>query len=413
MRISVQPARIERTIPLPPFQFALTQRFAHPILLPLFVAILSFIITVSATNSASRQPNLPDFQIQRSDPAWNHAPFGLAGDGSPGLSWPAAQRPVEIVFALGEEDQNKAITVGDPFSLVLEITHPAGTQVEIPGLPAAWGAFEVRTQPPAQTETLPDGRLHTRQEITAALFAPGEHTTPTLSIAVVTASKTVGYPVPRLVVMVQSVLEDGDTALRDIRPQAEMDAPFRWGWLALLALAGLAAWGLLRRWTARVEPAAPPSPPSVHETALAELDRIQALSLPDQKRFKEHYSLLDTCLRRYLEAAWGLPALERTTAEITRALEALSRPPENIIGLLALLQASDRVKFACHTPSIQEASAHLLAARLWVERNSHFAREDPRPEPPPPDSREDPRPEPPSPDAREGLRPEPLQQEDT
>jgi hypothetical protein len=278
-----------------------------------------------------------------------------------------AQEIVEISFDLNEEPGGTAITVGDAFTLLLEIRHPAGSQVTIPALPHEWGTFEVRAQSAAQTESLPDGRLRTTQQITAALFEPGSHTTPAFEITFQAADGSLaGYLVPPLTVMVRSVLEGDDSELRDIRPQAEIDAPFRWGWLLVFGLVALAAW---RLWAHRAQPAPAEAPaqPSPRQVALDELDRIEALALPEQGRFKEFYSRLDACLRRCLEDPFNLQAVNRTTTEIARELVDTGLSPQGTDVLLGLLRASDRVKFARHTPEVETAQAHLQAARRWVE----------------------------------------------
>ena len=41
-------------------------------------------------------------------------------------------------------------------------------------------------------------------------------------------------------------------------------------------------------------------------------DRIARLGLPEQKLFKEHYSMVSDTIRIYLESTYGVPMMERT-----------------------------------------------------------------------------------------------------
>ena len=92
-----------------------------------------------------------------------------------------------------------------------------------------------------------------------------------------------------------------------------------------------------------------------HERALDELNAIEAMRLPQQGRFKEHYSLVSDCVRGYVERAFGVPALERTTGEIQADLAAAGFAPEVQAALVAFLQDSDLIKFTTLTPDAASA----------------------------------------------------------
>ncbi len=131
----------------------------------------------------------------------------------------AAQTPVTAVVIAPEGP----FTVGDPVELQLAVTHPAGYHVIQPELPETWGDFLVKSQSPATTVTLDDGSEMTMFVIDTRLFAPGEFSTPPLTVSVTDGtgqlSEVTAAPVP---VILTSVLVEGDSELRDIKPQAEM-----------------------------------------------------------------------------------------------------------------------------------------------------------------------------------------------
>ncbi len=266
------------------------------------------------------------------------------------------------------------LTVGDPVPLTLSVTYPADYRLTIPTLPKAWGDFEVRRQTEPETVPNPDGTQTTTQTIEVTLFAVGTFQTPPWRLTLRDATgKTMERAVPQVSLTVQSVLKEGDAQLRDIKPQAELPVPPVWPWVAAgLALAALLAWlgwRIARRLRRRIRPPAPvvpqplfdPRPP--HEIALAELARIEALDLPGQGRHKEYYTLVGDCLRRYLEGAYHIPAMDMTTAEIGRALRHTPLPPEHARRFTDLFAAADLVKFARLVPPLEEARAFIPQAR--------------------------------------------------
>ncbi len=277
-----------------------------------------------------------------------------------------AQETVDITFTITGDSEQSSFTVGDVILLALEIHHPSGSRAIPPALPEQWGSFEVRSQSPAQIETLPDGSHITHQQIAVTLFSPGEHTTPAFDITLRTAAgEFQELPAPSLTIYINSVLQPGDTQLRDLKPQADMDTPFPWLAAGLMTiLAALVVWRLYekRKRTAGIPAAKTPDPRPPHEIALAELARIKQMRLPEQARFQEYYTLLGDCLRCYLEAGYNLRALERTTAEISIELERAAFPPETVQGFLALLRECDLVKFARFQPSPDTANRRLQEA---------------------------------------------------
>ena len=288
-------------------------------------------------------------------------------------AWPARAQfsgNIDIAFTAAAE----TLTVGDPVPLTLSVTYPADYTLSIPTLPKAWGDFEIRRQTEPETVANPDGTQTTTQTIEVTLFAVGTFQTPAWRLTLRDATgKTMERVVPQVSLTVQSVLEEGDTQLRDIKPQADLPLPPVWPWVAAgLALVALLAW-LGRRFTRRLRrplrrsPQAVPPPPidprPPHEIALAELARIEALDLPGQGRHKEYYTLVGDCLRRYLQGMYHIPAMDMTTAEIKQALRHAPLPPEHARRFTALLSDADLVKFARLVPPLEEARALIPRAR--------------------------------------------------
>ncbi|MEI2691141.1 MAG: hypothetical protein V9H69_16095 [Anaerolineae bacterium] len=117
-------------------------------------------------------------------------------------------------------------TVGDPIRLTLAVTHPAGYQVIQPTLPESWGDLTVTSLSPAVTAVNGDGSETSTLLIDARLFQPGDFSTPPLEVTVTDGQGGLQKVwAPPAAVSIASVLQEGDTALRDIKPQAALPLP--------------------------------------------------------------------------------------------------------------------------------------------------------------------------------------------
>jgi hypothetical protein len=260
--------------------------------------------------------------------------------------------------------------VGDPLALTLVVTHPAGYQVIAPELDEQWGDFVIRSQSPATTADNGDGTETTIIQLDARLFAPGEFSTPPLTVKITDgAGQLQEVSAEPATVLITSVLVEGDTELRDIKPQVALPYVNLLPWIAgalLLVLVAGAAYLLWQRRQARLALAAVDNR-LPHEIALDELDRIARLGLPEQGLFKEHYTLVSDTIRLYLERIYGVPVMERTTGEIARELQGTTMDRGTQRRVITFLDESDLVKFADLVPSEAEAYDLLAQARMIVE----------------------------------------------
>jgi hypothetical protein len=97
------------------------------------------------------------------------------------------------------------------------------------------------------------------------------------------------------------------------------------------------------------------------------LTRIERLDLPGQGRFKEYYSLVADCLRRYLEGMYQLPAMDLTTTEIRWGLRHAPILPAHARQFVTLFNVSDLVKFARLIPKMEEVEQLIPQARALID----------------------------------------------
>jgi hypothetical protein len=278
----------------------------------------------------------------------------------------SAQEEVTAALLAPEE----AATVGDPLDLTLVVTHPAGYQVIAPEMGDQWGDFLIHSQSAATTAANADGTETTIIVFDGRLFAPGEFNTPPLPVSVTDGTgqllEVIAAPTT---VTINSVLVEGDSDLRDIKPQIDLPffnlLPWLAGGLLLAVLAGGGYWFWQRR-QARLALAAIDNR-LPHEVALDELARIAALGLPEQGRFKEHYSLVADTVRLYLERRYGVPLMERTTGEIVAELQGTTMDRGLQRRVSNFLQESDLVKFADIVPTEADAYELIAQGQMIVE----------------------------------------------
>ena len=273
------------------------------------------------------------------------------------------------------------LTVGDPATISLIVSHPEDFTVFIPRLERDWAPFEIQAQTSVQTVSLADGVRTVAKQFRVTLFAPGTFETPDIPVSVRGPDGTVAQVSPNpLQLTVKSVLASPDEELRDLRPPADLTTPF---WertivlvlvaVVVLATAGGTAFFLIRRSRRGERPAAAvPDLRTPWEVATQELDRIARLDLPVSGAMKEHYTLVGAALRTYLGAAYlrnvgGRNVEDMSTEEIAGEISQSALDRGNAGLVIELLQEADLVKFANYEPTVAVANEAVVRVREIVE----------------------------------------------
>lgn len=103
-----------------------------------------------------------------------------------------------------------------------------------------------------------------------------------------------------------------------------------------------------------------------HQLALKKLEQLAKQKPWQHGRIKEYYAELTFILREYLEKRFGMPALESTSAEITRDLRRLDVPGPLLPPIDELLVQADLAKFAQGEPPAQFHEPALEHVRALV-----------------------------------------------
>ncbi len=177
-----------------------------------------------------------------------------------------------------------AVTIGDPVTLTVRLSYPAGTRILSfePGRSLkAVGLLEHAGQPPHR---LPDGRMEEVHILRVAAYEVGRREIPAIEVAYADASGQEGSAASAPVSFtVASVLTAEESEPSDIKEPVVMPVSPLWPWIALAVVAaGLAFWLFWRRRRRHPADAVPvPAghPRPVNEIANSELERLLSSGL--------------------------------------------------------------------------------------------------------------------------------------
>lgn len=267
------------------------------------------------------------------------------------------------------------ITLGDQIWFTLTVTPEAGIPLGVIDPISALvdsGGFEIIEQLfPEDENTSP---LVWKFKITS--FEIGKTTIPPIEIPYQLADGgTKSIQTNAIDLEVKSVIPEGDSAkeIRPIKPVVAMKVnylPYILLGVGILLLVALSIFFWKKFHKPTPEPVLPrkiiPSVPP-HIWANQELDRIEDLHLPEQGDFKEHYTLVSDCIRRYIELRWRIDALEQTTYELSISLKPLEQIAMTIKDeIIQFLETSDLIKFAKVTPDLTDSRQLITMARQIV-----------------------------------------------
>ena len=285
-----------------------------------------------------------------------------------------ADEPVAALWQI-EQETAEDWTVGDRIPLTLYIVYDEAISIPKSSIEAEGELFEIINQASSKPQRGKEN-LCTTTSIEVVYWSPGDHASPSATITYTDLdgqSQTI--LVDEIIIQIKSVRAEEDTQKKDLKPQASLPRPPIWGVaqatvITVGLLYGLTLWLLQRLSRPPVsdmqdEPSIDPRPPD--EIALTELDRIESLDLPLLGKYKQHYTLISECIRRYFETLFDIPALDRTTEEFLHEIQEAHMGRPIIYAVSNLLNDADLVKFAKAVPTRDTARQMVQQARALVE----------------------------------------------
>lgn len=204
-------------------------------------------------------------------------------------------------------------------------------------------------------------------------FSTNDISVPPLPVYVISGTDTTTLFTEPYQLYFRSVVASDEEPLKPIKPNFLF--PRSW-WpfiLGLLALAAL-AYFLFRKYYRKKEPEAEPvrSIPEFQNPLVNLEQQLQRIKDKHQqaaeKDYKWFYSELGDALRLYVEELYNIPALESTSREVLRYMDAFGVDTEMIKQMRSVLREADMVKFAKFTPTLSASMNAYHSAYSFLDR---------------------------------------------
>jgi len=293
----------------------------------------------------------------------------------------AADGPVNVAASVDKH----GITIGDPIGLVLVVETDPGYRITDSGVGRIMDEFEVlEAIPPQVTRVSNDRTRYTfRYRITA--FRVGDLVFPPISVAYQSSAGVPGVATTaEIPIVITSVIQPGEATddIKPAKPQLRLpNAAPQIPQLAIqvaLALVVLVMLGLIVRQTRRAagrrskyaeidEVLLTPA-----QRALAELNRVASLGLPEKGRYAEHYALLSQALRVYVRDRFGLSAHERTPRELREDMLRAGIDRTEIATIYEILREGESARFH-RAVSYPARAQHAVRSALDAMRRAAVA----------------------------------------
>jgi hypothetical protein len=275
---------------------------------------------------------------------------------------------------------------GETFSYTLSVIEEGEADVPFRLVPPDFSGFNVTGEYSSQSTRIINNKARTvnEQEYRLSSDLPGDHLIPPAK-AVVDDPKTGKESEFKSNPVTVKITEHGPGVLKGIQEDIrDIKGPmsflerlklFFYIATALVVLGFLLVVGLLVYMARRGRRAAAgeekrpemtlqaPVMAGPKDEALKALDAAEVLKA-DSKVF---YSVISEAIRRYLRAAYSIPATEATTAEIMEAVKSSTLSDAAIDELRKVLEEADLVKFAKYAPTEEEKTRYIEKARMLVK----------------------------------------------
>ena len=268
------------------------------------------------------------------------------------------------------------ITIGDLIEYSITVVHDKDIQIEMPGLGANLGGFDIRDYNVAESEKR-DGMIVSGVQYKISTFFTGEFEIPPLTVAYYTPDdSTAKYlSTEKIKIVVESVKPSEAGDIRDIKTPVELPRNLwlliRWFVLGagviLLVMVGYMIYRRKKRGEG-LFPTKPEIKRPPHEIALEALDRLKSSDLLQKGEIKQFYIEISEIIRQYIGGRYFIVAMEMTTTDVLVGLSEADVSDEEFELYKHFFFECDLVKFAKVIPSDEENEKIMVEAYKIIER---------------------------------------------
>ncbi|MFN8277160.1 MAG: hypothetical protein U0T84_06740 [Chitinophagales bacterium] len=270
------------------------------------------------------------------------------------------------------------VEIGDWLKLHLVVRTAPGTSVQFPPFAGdTLGRLDIVSKSNIDTATA-NGQWVLTQQLEVAAYDSGIFQVPPVTIYAVAQQQADSVTTEAFEILTSTLPVDTAKPFRPIK--APLEVPYTWHeflpwmigvaiWIAAL-LIGLWFYDRYKKKKAEAPKRQKPKEPA-HIWALRELRQLESTRLW-QEDSKQYHSKLTDILRLYLEYRFDYYAMEATTEEIGRKLNALNIGIDPQSQLMEVLRLADFVKFAKLNPAPDEHLRSMQRAIAFVEQTKQL-----------------------------------------
>ena len=270
------------------------------------------------------------------------------------------------------------ITVGDQVRFKFTVEAPAGIALSPPPTASVFGEWEVLGFKPLPDKPGVGGNDRREYEWVMTAWTTGKITLPSPRFTYTETGRKPGYALaPPGVMEVESVLAR-DKNPQDLKPPKGLIGyrniwPYIWAALGVLGISFLLWWWQRRKKrmaaiAAGIIPGVPVKP--AEDIARQALDELISSGLAESGEVKLFYIRLSDILRRYIEGKFGIPAMDRTTAELMPEIRRHPVLRDFNSEFRIFFEDCDLAKFAKYVPSAEDIATDLGRARRVVDETA-------------------------------------------
>jgi hypothetical protein len=286
---------------------------------------------------------------------------------------PAALRPERASVELSATVDRAVVNPGDVITFTLTADYRSDILLELPEIADKFSDFRIANSGVVQPARKGDRLVAERWYKLQADIA-GSYVIEPIEVAYsLQHGKRRTAKTPKIFLEVESLLAKQGEAhdIRDIKPPVSVSPSYGAFLLVLAILAGTIALLLLsrklfNRLRSRAE-AKRFAPKPAHEEALEALDRLLKKRLVEKGHARLFCFEISEIFRRYMQARFGIPALDLTTDEILPRVEGNGIIGERLKPVVReFLTDTDFVKFAKYQPTRDEIEKIIENTRAFI-----------------------------------------------